>query len=153
MNLPIPRNCDNCCSININLVTNKHFTKIYICNDCGASTGCHPNTETPLGKMADLETRKLRVKAHNAFDPLWKAGYMTRTKAYMWLAKELQISFFECLMAWLNKQQLQLAIETCSSYLNLNRKALSRRKAKQNVKQYKRDNKTARRIHQRKAGY
>jgi hypothetical protein len=161
IHLPIPVHCNSCCSTNIELTTNDKiygkifgaWPKVYICNDCGASCGCHPNTDIPLGRMADRETRQLRVQAHTAFDPLWKNGYMTRTKAYNWLAGQLGIEVSESHISWLSKEQLEKVIETCNDYIKSNRKALERRKAKQNAKQLERERKTVRRIKQRKAGY
>jgi hypothetical protein len=35
-----------------------------------------------MGHMADGETRRLRMEAHNLFDPLWKSGGMSRAAAY-----------------------------------------------------------------------
>lgn len=39
---------------------------------------------------------RLRVLAHDSFDPLWKGGSMTRSEAYKALAKELQIDRAKC---------------------------------------------------------
>lgn len=156
--LPIPAHCDNCCSVNIELTTNDkiygriygNWPKIYYCNDCTAAVGCHPGTEIPLGRMADRETRKLRTKAHNAFDPLWRNGYMTRSRAYDWLAATLGIDYTECHISWLSKEQLKHVIEFCSEYLEQNAKALERRKVKQNAKATERNKRTNREITRRK---
>ncbi len=42
--------------------------------------------------LVDAETHRARIAAHNAFDPLWKNGQMTRTEAYRWLQKALRMS-------------------------------------------------------------
>lgn len=55
---------------------------IWLCKPCDAYVGCHKNTEKPLGIMADKDTRKWRKAAHEAFDPVWKSGDMTRNQAY-----------------------------------------------------------------------
>lgn len=34
----------------------------------------------------DVDVSVARMLAHDAFDPLWKNGEMTRTQAYRWLA-------------------------------------------------------------------
>jgi len=156
--LPIPAHCDNCCSVNIELTTNDviygriygNWPKVYYCNDCTAVVGCHPGTETPLGRMADRETRKLRTKAHNAFDPLWRNGYMTRSRAYNWLASTLGIHSNECHISWLSKEQLKQVAEFCSNYLEQNAKSLQRRKEKQNAKAIERNKRTNREITRRK---
>jgi hypothetical protein len=73
---------------------NKHF---YYCNNNHdpAYVGCHPNTTTALGRLANSELRALKSKAHKAFDPLWKSGKMTRKQAYTWLADNLNIPDYE----------------------------------------------------------
>ena len=54
---------------------------LWLCRKCGARTGCHQNTSTPLGTMANEELRELRKQCHALFDPLWKSGKMSRKKA------------------------------------------------------------------------
>ncbi|MCT8526075.1 zinc-finger-containing protein [Glaesserella parasuis] len=63
----------------------------YECEPCDAYVGCHPNTEKPLGRLANAELRKAKKEAHSAFDPLWKKGYMKRGRAYLFLSKSLGI--------------------------------------------------------------
>lgn len=55
---------------------------VWYCKDCDAYVGCHNNTKTPLGIMANRELREWRIKAHAAIDPLWKTGFMTRKEVY-----------------------------------------------------------------------
>lgn len=45
---------------------------MYLCKPCDAYVGCHRNSRTPLGTMANAELREWRKKAHFVFDPLWK---------------------------------------------------------------------------------
>ena len=54
----------------------------YWCGDCDAYVGCHRNTRKALGTMANQELRKLRIKAHNCFDHLWKSGLQSRDEVY-----------------------------------------------------------------------
>ncbi len=56
--------------------------KCYICEPCGAWVGCHKGTDKALGRIANKELRELKHQAHEAFDPLWKEGYLPRTSAY-----------------------------------------------------------------------
>jgi hypothetical protein len=58
------------------------YGMIWICRPCSAYVGVHKGTENALGTLADAETRKWRRKAHEAFDPLWQSGRMTRREAY-----------------------------------------------------------------------
>lgn len=50
----------------------------------------------PLGRMANASLRRLKQKAHAAFDPLWRSGDMTRAEAYSWLARHLGVSENNC---------------------------------------------------------
>lgn len=145
---PTPKECDNCCSPNIELTTSDKVhgrtygnkkPNIYNCNDCGATVGCHPNTTIPLGRMADRQTRLLRIKAHVEFDKLWQTGLMHRSKAYSWLSSELGIEFSQCHISLLSKDQLKDVATLSADYLKTQYKALVRRKAKRDAKQQKRN--------------
>lgn len=148
--LPTPTHCDNCCSLNIELTTNDQiygdWPKIWFCNDCKAAVGCHPGTEIPLGRMASRKIRRLRAKAHEEFDQLWKSSLMTRSKAYQWLAGKLNIQVEECHISWLNEDQLNLTILISKEYLSDNYEALQRRRVKQDAKRRKRERQKNRRI-------
>ena len=144
--LPVPEQCDNCCSFNIELTTNDRiygrrygdWPHIYFCGDCRAAVGCHPGTFVPLGRMADRQTRALRTKAHDEFDRLWQSGLMSRSKAYNWLAAQLSIAPSECHISWLSKDQLKDVATLSADYLSQNYAALVRRKVKKDAKQEKR---------------
>lgn len=56
--------------------------KCYICEPCGAWVGCHKGTNKSLGRVADKNLRELKRQAHEEFDPIWKEGYLPRSKAY-----------------------------------------------------------------------
>lgn len=81
----------------------------YWCKKCDTLVGCHPHTKVPLGTMADRETRQWRMRAHNAFDTLWKLGFVKRDEAYSILKKEFgrEIHIGES------------DIETCQKIINL----------------------------------
>lgn len=61
---------------------------IWLCRPCNAYVGCHQNTRSPLGTIANAELRAWRRKAHDAFDPLWRNGKLNREQAYGLLKKE-----------------------------------------------------------------
>jgi len=144
--LPVPEQCDNCCSLNIELTTNDrvygrrygNWPYVYFCNDCRAAVGCHPDTKVPLGRMADRATRALRTKAHDEFDRLWQTGLMSRSKAYNWLSAQLGIEPSQCHISWLSKDQLKDVATLSADYLKNNYAALMRRKAKNDAKHEKR---------------
>ena len=157
--LPAPIYCDCCCSLNVELTTNDRiygrqfgeWPYCYFCNDCKAAVGCHPGTEIPLGRMADRQTRRLRKIAHDEFDRLWRGGFMTRDKAYQWLAAELQIEIEQCHMSWLTKDQLKQAAQVSKVYIQQNAKALIRRRKKQDAKSYERNEREHRRFKYKRA--
>ena len=136
--LPPPSNCDSCCSINVELTTNDRiygklygeWPFIYYCHDCGAAVGCHCNTHNPLGRMADKETRLLRMQCHNVFDPLWKSGLLSRSAAYKWLASALNIPKEQTHISWLTKENLEVAIVLCKRYYEERKHLIERRKSK-----------------------
>jgi hypothetical protein len=154
--LPVPLFCDNCCSENIKLIPapkyhGKHETQLYACKDCGSSVGCHPGTIIPLGRMADKETRQLRAELHLTFDKLWKMNFFTRSKAYNWLARVLNIQNDCCHVSWLNKHQLEIAIDEVCKYLANNLETLKRRREKANDRNKRSLERTKRKINNRKS--
>lgn len=81
----------------------------YYCKTCDTYVGCHNNTRTPLGTMADKETRRLRKMAHANFYLLWKNGKYGRIEAYRLLAKSM------------NKDVVHIGesdIETCNQIIH-----------------------------------
>jgi hypothetical protein len=55
-----------------------------------------------------------RIMAHNAFDPIWKNGEMTRTEAYAWLAEQLGINRGACHMEQMDVAMCDRVIEICT---------------------------------------
>lgn len=82
------------------------------CAGCDAYVGCHKGTETPLGTLADEETRVARSRLHATFDPLWRERilFKSRKKAYAWLADQLKIPVDQCHIGLFNKQQCQFVM-------------------------------------------
>jgi hypothetical protein len=90
------------------------FSKlIWRCETCGAYTGCHPGTTKRVGRLANAETRALKVAAHDAFDALWKSGRMSRTKAYAWLRKQTGLPERDCHIGWMDDDMLRRAAALC----------------------------------------
>jgi hypothetical protein len=66
--------------------------KVWVCPNhpkCDQYVGCHKGTDKPLGKLCNQETRGYRIRAHEAFDRLWKSRIITRENAY----RELEFFF------------------------------------------------------------
>lgn len=66
------------------------FGRGWIC-PCGSRHGCHSDGR-PHGIPADARTRKARASAHEVFDRLWRTGRFTRTGAYSWMQKVLDMT-------------------------------------------------------------
>jgi hypothetical protein len=88
------------CRKEARLVTGKHIyphrpdlsrKRFWRCDNCDAHVGAKENGD-PRGPLANARLRQLRMEAHAAFDPYWKGGSMSRTKAYKWLADQLGIT-------------------------------------------------------------
>lgn len=81
--------------------------RFWQCAKCKSYVGCHPPARAngkggrgdgtlPLGRLANAELRQAKQEAHEAFDPLWKDGEMTRREAYAWLADQLGLQGGSC---------------------------------------------------------
>lgn len=91
------------------------------CIDCDAHVGCHPGGTRPLGSLATAATRKARLRAHEAFDALWRRRPRSRPAAYRWLAAQLKIPPEECHIGQFSEAQ-------CQRVLNVVAAASQRRK-------------------------
>jgi len=87
----------------------------YQCAPCDAYVGCHPNTDRPLGQLANAELRKVRREAHMAFDPIWKNKLMSRTRAYDWLSRSLGIPKHRCHIGMFDVDLCKKTVEVCRS--------------------------------------
>lgn len=93
---------------------------MWLC-ECGAYTGCHAGTEKPLGRPAGPETRKARMAAHAAFDPLWQAKMRAtgcskskaRRAGYLWLGGELDLDPEDCLIASMTRAYALQVVALC----------------------------------------
>lgn len=121
--LPRPRCCDECASPSIALVDKKevygpfseHDGELWMCLECRAYVSCHEGTDRPMGTMANEATRRARVRAHKAFDPLWKTrrdGHGRRWW-YSWLAGQLEVPLEHCHIAMFTQTQCEQVIEAC----------------------------------------
>ena len=87
--------------------------KFFQCEPCDAYVGCHPGTTNPLGRLADIELRSEKMRAHAAFDPIWKSGSKKRGSAYAWLAERLGIDQKDCHIGMFDVQMCQRVVEVC----------------------------------------
>ena len=87
-----------------------HNKNFYVCFDCDASVGCHADTKTPLGSLADATLRAARQRSHVSLNQLMDQEQLSRGEVYRWLASELDITPQRCHIA-------QFDLETCSRVL------------------------------------
>lgn len=78
---------------------------IWDCRPCDAYVGVHKGTETPLGTLADRETRQARRRAHAVFDPLWTFGKMSRRDAYRLMQDMMQMTAEEAHISRMDASQ------------------------------------------------
>lgn len=86
----------------------------YRCTQCGAYVGLHPDTDLPLGIMANKATIQARKEAKDAFQALTQERFAgKRGEAYAWLARALAISPSICHFGMFTEQQAGRAGEAC----------------------------------------
>lgn len=145
--LPAPNSCDCCGSKRIVFIKSDRKIKstqwpyIWFCKSCKASVFCHPETNNPLGYMADSKTRLLRRILHIKFDVIWKSGKLGRRDSYRWLALKLNIPFDNCHISWLTPRQLKSAISIVEDFLNTQEteNKVNKNERKRRKEKYKRD--------------
>ena len=91
----------------------KSYGKVYFCKRCDAYVGVHRGTDKPLGRLANKELRYWKVKAHEAFDPLWKSKRKTRSEAYAWLALQMDLCAEDCHIGMFDVEQCKKVVEIC----------------------------------------
>jgi hypothetical protein len=94
----------------------------WVCWPCDAWVGCHPDTKTPLGRLADAKLRKAKQAVHAIFDTLWKNSglkqkRLNRSKAYADLAEKLGITVVECHIGMFDLETCERAIQACEELL------------------------------------
>lgn len=95
------------------------FGLAWVCENfpaCDAYVGCHPETDKPLGRLADKELRVWKRDAHTAFDGIWKVGGMRRKHAYAWLAKQLGIQVEDCHIGMFDVQQCKAVVDASNRW-------------------------------------
>ncbi len=68
--------------------------------------------------MADANLRKLKIRGHALFDPIWKAAWKLRggsknfhrSAAYRWLSDSIGIHFMECHFGMFDDDRCSAAI-------------------------------------------
>ncbi len=86
---------------------------VYQCQNCNARVGCHKGTTRPLGNVANETLRLKRMETHQVFDGYWKRQNMSRTAAYRWLAKQMELPEGKAHIGGFEMDQCQQVIDLC----------------------------------------
>jgi hypothetical protein len=125
-----PPRCPYCAQLSVFIASSEEayygrdYGPLYICRPCKAWVGCHPGTKVPLGSLANVTLRHLRISVKSLFDPLWvNAETMyesgppaalrraARDRAYSWLAEQLGIPMEECYVGLFTEPMCERAIQ------------------------------------------
>jgi len=95
----------------------RSYGPIYLCRPCKAYVGVHKATNEPLGRLANADLRRLKMRAHEAFDPIWKSGRMKRKEAYSWLSSALCIDVNDCHIGMFNEEACEQVVRVCERFV------------------------------------
>lgn len=118
--LPAPTTC-RYCQARVRLVENSviygrafgDWPYSYQCTGCDAHIGLHPSTDLPLGTLANPELRDARIASKAVFYRLRESRGFSRSRAYEWLAGEMNISMEVCHFGWFELKDCELARSIC----------------------------------------
>ena len=100
----------------------RDYGKLWRCDPCDAHVGVHRNSPdyAPLGRLANKELRQWKMRAHAAFDPLWKTGRhgspsrgMRRAEAYRWMREALGMTQEEAHVGKFDVPECKRLIQAC----------------------------------------
>ncbi len=122
--VPAPDACQHCGS-QVKLVNNAEiygreygdWPYAYACSECDAYIGVHPNTDIPLGTLANAKMREARKKGKTLFLALSGRFNGSRTMMYQWLAREMGIPESECHWGMFSVAQCRQAQGICQQAL------------------------------------
>lgn len=103
------------------VLRDSRFGRFYGCSSypkCQSTHGCHPDGR-PLGKPADKATKQARIRAHEAFDQLWKSEppRFSRRAAYRWMQQAMGLSKDEAHIGNFDASQCAALIERVTAFL------------------------------------
>lgn len=120
--VPVPACCPYCSS-RVALVSNAAiygreygiWPYAYKCSSssCDAFVELHPDTDIPLGTLADKALREARKEAKRFFQAFQAQHGFSRGAAYRWLAEELGIPASECHFGWFDANRCGQAAAIC----------------------------------------
>lgn len=109
-----PTDCPHCGEC-VGLVSNAevyngreygNWPYVYLCSGCRAYVGLHPDTDLPLGTLADEETREARKSVKPGFMRVCRDRFGgDRGAAYSWLAERMGIETKTCHFGFFDADQ------------------------------------------------
>jgi len=90
---------------------------VYVCDRypaCDAYVGAHKESKLPMGTLANGDLRSKRIRAHHAFDQLWKSGRMTKKEAYRWLQMQFGLPREQAHIAMFGEYMCERVIRECT---------------------------------------
>ncbi|OFS73859.1 hypothetical protein HMPREF3173_10260 [Pseudomonas sp. HMSC08G10] len=116
---PLPAPCEcRYCGDQVDLVCNSEIYNgrsygdwpyAYLCSGCYAYVGLHPDTDIPLGTLADSALRAVRNRCKAVFHKHITDTGMGRTQAYRWLAEQMKIDVGACHFGWFEQADCERA--------------------------------------------
>lgn len=117
-----PTSC-HCCGGPVKLTNNRDvyggqsfgaWPYVYRCAQCQAYVGLHPDTDLPLGIMADRHTIQARKEAKTVFQRLVLVKHnRDRNAGYAWLARALDIPASICHFGMFDHSRALAARDAC----------------------------------------
>lgn len=107
-----PMKCPNCGARMVPRVRREDQSPFWGCEKwptCKTTHGAHPDG-SPLGVPGTMEVKQARIRAHAAFDQLWKDGRMHRNGAYALLARKMGITRGQCHIGAFDVEQCEIVV-------------------------------------------
>ena len=97
------------------LLKNGRFGPFYSCEKLRECDVCASKSEQDgFYYVTTQPIRSARILAHNAFDVIWKGGYMPRKEAYRWLRGEMNLTKDQCHIQHMNEAGCETVIRLSS---------------------------------------
>lgn len=121
---PAPACCPNCGAA-VHLVSNAEiygreygdWPYAYLCETKCSYVGLHPQTDLPLGTLADRDVREARKKAKAVFFQVKARTGWSRNECYGWLASEMCLPKSETHFGFFDAQFCANAQAHCEAFL------------------------------------
>ena len=96
---------------------------VYVCSRypaCNSYVGVHENTLLPKGTLANGDLRNKRIRAHKAFDSIWKIGIMNKAEAYRWMQYRFGLTSQQAHIGFFSEYMCEQLIQECEKALQNN---------------------------------